>query len=105
MPEAVRTCPDSFPGASLDGAPGSLIGLDVTDRTVDHANRAASDRHHPFTAEHRWIRAYLFMTDAAATAIGSPLVGFAHREEYADAGPIQGRLMELGEQERGGVST
>ena len=40
-------------------------------------------------------RSYLFLTDAAATALGSPLVGIAHREEYADTGQIQGRVVEL----------
>jgi hypothetical protein len=45
------------------------------------------------------------MTDAAATALGSPRVGFAHREEYADAGLIQGRVVEFGEPVRAGVST
>jgi len=51
------------------------------------------------------FRPYLFLTDAAATALGLSQVGFEHREEYADAGQIQGRVVELGEPVRGGVST
>jgi hypothetical protein len=41
-------------------------------------------------------RPYLFMTDAAATALGSIQVGLAHTEEYADAGTVQGRIVDLG---------
>ena len=51
------------------------------------------------------FRPYLFLTDAAATALGLAQVGFAHREEYPDAGQIHGRVVELGEPVRGGVST
>ena len=51
------------------------------------------------------FRPYLFLTDAAATALGLSQVGLAHREEYPDAGQIQGRVVELGEPVRGGVST
>lgn len=43
---------------------------------------------------------YLFMTDAAATALGVPEVGLAHHEEYPDIGPIDGRVIELGEPAR-----
>jgi hypothetical protein len=43
------------------------------------------------------FRPYLFLTDAAATALGLPQVGLAHNEEYPDAGRIQGRIVELGE--------
>ena len=42
-------------------------------------------------------RPYLFLTDAAATALGLSQVGLSHREEYPDAGPIQGRIVELRE--------
>jgi Protein of unknown function (DUF2652) len=48
------------------------------------------------------LRPYLFVTDAAATALGLPDVGLAHREEYPDAGLIEGRLVELGEPARTG---
>jgi hypothetical protein len=41
-------------------------------------------------------RPYLFLTDAAATPLGLSEAGLAHREEYPDAGLIQGRIVELG---------
>jgi hypothetical protein len=40
-------------------------------------------------------RPYLFLTDAAATALGLSRVGLAHHEEYPDTGPIHGRIVEL----------
>lgn len=40
-------------------------------------------------------RPYLFVTDAAASALGSTDVGVAHAEEYPDAARIQGRIVEL----------
>ncbi len=43
------------------------------------------------------FRPYLFLTGAAATALGVPTVGLAHREEYQDVGRIQGRILEIGE--------
>jgi hypothetical protein len=43
------------------------------------------------------FRPYLFLTDAAATALGLSQVGLAHREEYPGAGQIQGRIVGLGE--------
>jgi class 3 adenylate cyclase len=42
-------------------------------------------------------RPYLFLTDVAATGLGVPTVGMEHREEYPDVGPIQGRIVDLGE--------
>ena len=51
------------------------------------------------------FRPHLFLTDAAATTLGLSQVGLAHQEEYPDAGRIQGRIVELGEPMRGGVST
>ncbi len=42
------------------------------------------------------IRPYLFLTDAAATALGVPDVGLPHSEEYPDAALVQGRVVELG---------
>jgi class 3 adenylate cyclase len=42
------------------------------------------------------FRPYLFLTDAAATALGVAEVGLAHGEEYGDAGRIGGRIVELG---------
>ncbi len=43
------------------------------------------------------FRPYLFLSDAAAAALGLSRVGLAHREEYPDAGSIEGRIVELGE--------
>ena len=37
------------------------------------------------------------MTDDAATALRLAGVGLAHREEYPDAGQIEGRIAELAE--------
>ena len=42
-------------------------------------------------------RPYLFLTDAAAVGLGLSQVGLEHREEYPDVGPIQGRIVDLGE--------
>jgi hypothetical protein len=50
-------------------------------------------------------RPYLFLTDAAATGLGLPEIGLAHSEEHPDAGLIEGLIVELGEQARGGVSS
>jgi hypothetical protein len=41
------------------------------------------------------VRPYLFLTDAAATSLGLSEVGLEHREQYADAGAVQGRVVEL----------
>ncbi|HLY14945.1 MAG TPA: DUF2652 domain-containing protein [Candidatus Limnocylindrales bacterium] len=38
---------------------------------------------------------YLFVTDAAAVGLGLAEAGLVHREEYADAGPVAGRIVEL----------
>lgn len=40
-------------------------------------------------------RPYLFLTDAAAAALGVPQVGIVHGEAYVDAGRVQGRIVEL----------
>ena len=42
-------------------------------------------------------RPYLFMSDAAADALGVPDVGLDHTESYSDVGTIEGRIVELGE--------
>ena len=44
-----------------------------------------------------WLgfRPYLFLTNAAADALGLSGVGLAHREEYPDIGAVQGRVVEL----------
>jgi class 3 adenylate cyclase len=40
-------------------------------------------------------RPYLFLTDAAATALGLSEVGIAHGEDYPDTGRVHGRIVEL----------
>ena len=40
-------------------------------------------------------RPYLFVTDAAAVALGMPEVGTEHSETYPDVGSIRGRVVEL----------
>jgi hypothetical protein len=51
------------------------------------------------------FRPYLFLTDAAATGLGSTAVGIPHAEEYPDVGRIQGRIIELGAGAREGAPT
>jgi|BarGraNGADG00212_2_1021979.scaffolds.fasta_scaffold08483_5 hypothetical protein len=51
------------------------------------------------------FRPHLFLTAAAATALGLSQVGLAHREEYPDAGLIQGRIVGFGEPAHEGVPT
>jgi hypothetical protein len=41
-------------------------------------------------------RPYLFLTDAAARGLGLHGIGLTHSEEYADAGQVNGRIVELG---------
>ena len=41
-------------------------------------------------------RPYLFISDAAAGALGVPEVGLDHSESYADVGTIEGRIVDLG---------
>ncbi len=48
-------------------------------------------------------RPYLFVTDAAAAALGSSQVGLAHAETYPDAGRVEGRIIGLGEPVPGSV--
>ena len=40
-------------------------------------------------------RPYLFLTDAAADALGLPQVGTEHHEEYPDVGTVGGRVVDL----------
>jgi class 3 adenylate cyclase len=47
------------------------------------------------------FRPYLFMTDAAAKALGLPGAGFEHGEAYDDLGAISGRIVELAEESAG----
>ena len=51
------------------------------------------------------FRPYVFLTDAAATALGLSTVGLAHGEEYPEAGRIDGRILELGEPLHEGAPT
>ena len=51
------------------------------------------------------LRPYLFLTDAAAIALGIPQVGLAHAEGYPDAGRIPGRIVELGGAVQEGIPT
>jgi hypothetical protein len=41
-------------------------------------------------------RAYVFVTDEAATGLGLTGVGVEHLEDYPDAGQAQGRVIEIG---------
>jgi hypothetical protein len=43
------------------------------------------------------FRPYLYLTDAAASALGLSRTGLAHVEEYPDAGRVAGRIVGLGE--------
>ena len=49
-------------------------------------------------------RPYVFLTDAAAVPLELSEVGIGHLEAYGDAGHIPGRIVELGEPVRWGVS-
>ena len=40
-------------------------------------------------------RPYLFLTDVATVSLGLPEIGMEHREEYADVGPVEGRIVKL----------
>jgi Protein of unknown function (DUF2652) len=41
-------------------------------------------------------RPYLFLTDAAASGLNLAEPGVEHREDYADVGPVHGRVVALG---------
>jgi hypothetical protein len=45
-------------------------------------------------------RPYLLVTDAAANGLGISDIGLEHREEYADARPVDGRIVRLDERTR-----
>jgi class 3 adenylate cyclase len=78
-------------GRSVRQAVGS--GSDLLGPAVTVAHRLLKNT----IRERIGFRPYLFLTDAAATALGLSQVGLAHREEYPDAGVIHGRIVELGE--------
>ena len=48
-------------------------------------------------------RPYLFLTDAAARGLNLLEPGIEHREEYADVGSVQGRVVPLGVGITGGM--
>ena len=82
------------PSASPSGSGSDLLGPAVT---VAHRLLKNTVR------DRIGARPYLFMSDAAATGLGLPDIGLAHREDYADAGQIPGRIVELG-RDPGGAS-
>jgi class 3 adenylate cyclase len=41
--------------------------------------------------------AYVFLSDAAADGLGLTGIGVEHLEDYPDAGPVRGRVIEVGE--------
>ena len=68
------------------GAGSDLLGPSVT-----VAHRLLKN-----TVRHRiGPKAYLFVSSAAAMGLGLSGVGIGHVEEYADAGRIEGRIIEL----------
>ena len=76
-------------GHSVRQAVGS--GSDLLGPSVTVAHRLLKNSVRARTG----IHPYLFMTDAAAVALGLSEAGVAHDEEYPDAGRIQGRVLGL----------
>lgn len=68
-------------------------GTDLLGPSVNVAHRLLKNT----VRERIGFRPYLFLTDAAASALGLPAIGLAHREEYPDTGAIPGRIVELGD--------
>jgi hypothetical protein len=109
------------PAASLDGEGERVVGKlrAMYESFTEGRTRAIPASDHVCTAcpavahldlkvvLHRGhgFRPYLFLSDAAANALGLPLVGLAHQEEYKDAGLILGRIVELGEPAQEGDSS
>jgi hypothetical protein len=77
-------------GPAVRQAVGS--GSDLLGPAVTVAHRLLKNT----VRERIGYRPYLFLTDAAATALGVPDVGLAHGEEYPDAGRIGGHIVEIG---------
>jgi class 3 adenylate cyclase len=86
-------------GLAVRQAVGS--GSDLLGPAVTVAHRLLKNT----VRERIGFRPYLFLTDAAASALGLSGVGLAHREEYPDAGRIEGRIVELSEPLHEGVPT
>ena len=76
-------------GHSVRQAVGS--GSDLLGPSVTVAHRLLKNSVRARTG----IHPYLFMTDAAAVALGLSEAGVAHDEAYPDAGRIQGRVLGL----------
>ena len=77
-------------GPSVRQAIGS--GSDLLGPAVNVAHRLLKNT----VREQIGNRPYLFLTDAAANALGLAEIGIAHEEEYPDVGRIDGRVVELG---------
>ena len=86
-------------GQAVRQAVGS--GSDLLGPAVTVAHRLLKNT----VREQIGVHAYLLLTDAAAVALGLSKAGVAHGEVYPDAGRVDGRVVELGEQARGGVSS
>ncbi|OGO56474.1 MAG: hypothetical protein A2V85_03780 [Chloroflexi bacterium RBG_16_72_14] len=86
-------------GVAVRQAVGS--GSDLLGPAVTVAHRLLKNT----VRERIGYRPYLFLTDAAATALGLPEIGLAHREAYPDAGQIEGRIVVLGEPEHDSIPT
>lgn len=67
-------------------------GSDLLGSTVNVAHRLLKNT----VRDRIGSRPYIFLTDAAATALDLPDVGIAHGEDYPDAGQIHGRIVDLG---------
>ena len=78
-------------GRSVRQAVGS--GSDLLGPAVTMAHRLLKNT----VRDRIGFRPYLFVTDAAAVALGVPEAGLAHAEAYPDTGRIEGRIVELGE--------
>ena len=70
-------------------------GSDLLGPAVTVAHRLLKNR----VRDRIGARPYIFITDAAATGLGVPEIGLAHAEEYADAGQVRGRIVELASSE------
>jgi len=77
-------------GPAVRQAVGS--GSDLLGPAVTVAHRLLKNT----VREQIGFRPYVFLTGAAANGLGLSQVGVAHREEYPDAGRIEGRIVELG---------
>ena len=70
------------------------------------ATGTVTQRYEPDNVAHRLLknsiqarlgyRPYLFLTDAAASGLNLAEPGVEHREDYADVGPVCGRVVTLG---------